>query len=156
MFWLPILISFLSLIFLANIKPAIAASPTFGLNILVSTIGNSNSTSGPPILDVDVAGGVYIAWVGRDSNNSTDVFFSKLSPGGSNFENTEPLTEINDQKSSAQIEEDDGNIYIAWNERRLVDGVVKQGVFFTKSTNKGQTFSEEIFIDTAVVDLFTA
>lgn len=125
-----------------------AAQPTFGPNILVSSeFINQDSNSGPPILDVDIAGGVYVAWVAHSQGGASEVFFSKLTPTGSGFSSNKPLTGFNDQKSFPQIEEDSGIIYIAWGERRIINGVANQAIFFTKSTDGGSTFTEEVFID---------
>ncbi|MDP2632621.1 MAG: peptidoglycan DD-metalloendopeptidase family protein [Candidatus Curtissbacteria bacterium] len=130
----------------------LAAAPTFGPNILVSdALGTFGSSSdGPPILDIDIAGRVYVAWIDH-RNLQTEVFFSKMTPDGPSFSANKPLTGISDSKSYPQIEEDEGVIYIAWHERRVTGGVVKNGIFFTKSVDGGQTFlEEEIFIDAAV------
>lgn len=146
----PILLFILFSLTSLKTEPSLAASLTFGPNILVSDAVSqfSGSGDGPPILDVDIAGGIYVAWIDHRSFQ-TEVFFSKLTPGGSSFSVNKPLTEINDQKSFPQIEEDAGNIYIVWNERRVVNNQVQQGVFFTKSTDGGQIFTEEVFVDTS-------
>lgn len=138
---------FLSLISLFPLSDSLAA-PSFGPNILVSEdIGPfSSSDDGPPILDVDIASGVYVAWIDH-RYSQTEVFFSKLTPSGSSFSSNKPLTGINDAKSFPQIEEDNGSIYVAWGERRIINNTASQGIFFTKSTNGGQTFSEEIIVD---------
>ncbi|MEX2028232.1 MAG: C39 family peptidase [Candidatus Curtissbacteria bacterium] len=141
-----LLISVFSLVlFSAGVS---ASTPVFGPNLLVTdaTTTSSSSSDGPPILDIDIAGGVYVAWIDHRSSK-TEIFFSKLNPNSSGFSSNTPLTGINDQKSFPQIEEDGGIIYIAWNEKRVVDGNVQSGIFFTKSTDSGQTFSEEVFLD---------
>ncbi|MEX2028378.1 MAG: peptidoglycan DD-metalloendopeptidase family protein [Candidatus Curtissbacteria bacterium] len=93
-----------------------------------------------------MANGIYVAWIDH-RNFQNEVFFSKLSQNGSTFSANKPLTGINDSKSFPQIEEDNGKIYISWGESRVVNGVTRQAIFFTKSLDQGQTFSEEQLID---------
>jgi hypothetical protein len=133
---------------LYNPKQLIEAAPSFGPNLLVSdaTTSFTSSNDGPPILDIDIAGGAYVAWIDH-RNSQTEVFFSKLDPQSSQFTANTPLSGIADEKSFPQIEEDNGQIYIAWSEARVINNVVSRGVFFTKSTDGGQSFSEELFID---------
>lgn len=136
-----ILISiFLEILFLP--ESVNAAGVSFGSNLLVSDQVStfSGNHDGPPILDVDFAKGVYIAWTDhRDGKD--EIYFSSLDKTANSFSKNIPISGNTNTKSFPQIEEDNGAIYVAWNENQFT---VPYGphIILAKSTDKGQTFSK--------------
>lgn len=133
--------------FFVNTSSALAENVIFGPNILASTAPGHgvSSLDGPPVMDVDPSGNITVAWIGQQ-NFQADVFFSRLDQNASTFSQDILLTGISNQKSFPQIQTDNGHVYAAWTESRIINNEVKAGVFFTRSTDSGQTFEPSVYI----------
>jgi murein DD-endopeptidase MepM/ murein hydrolase activator NlpD len=135
--------------FIATPKTVKADNLTFGPNIRVSDTPptGSNNIDGPPILDVDVGSNVDVAWIDHlNGSLAAEVYYSRLTGGSSDFSDNKPLSGVWDIKSFPQIETDAGNIYVAWGEYKVINNATKSGIWFTKSTDGGQTFNIPLFI----------
>lgn len=116
----------------------------FNDNIEVNDDTSSNWQSMPSIA-IDNNGTVFIAWSDRrDTDNN--IYFTKSTDGGKTFHKN---IKINDDSGSASqtspsiaLDSSD-NIYITWEDYRNVDS----DIYFTKSTNGGNTFSGNIQVN---------
>lgn len=106
----------------------------------------------PPQLAVDATGNVYALWAGDAPTPPHDrnILFSRSTDGGKTFATPSNISQTSRQSGSPHIALDvEGNIYIDWAEivrsTQFVDP--QQDIFFTSSTDGGDTFSPAVNID---------
>jgi len=107
---------------------------TFSAPVMVST--NAGGSMAPQ-LAVDPAGNVNLVWE-DDIASSSDISFSRSQDHGQTFSTPKSLSHNVGNSNSAQLSVDlSGNINVVWEN----DSPGNFDVFFTRSTDGGQTFS---------------
>ncbi len=100
-------------------------------------ISNSTGNSGTPQMAI-IGNNIYAVWM-DDSSGNFDIFFSKSTDGGHTF--AKPVNLSTDAQDSGypQLAVVNNNVYVTW-----TNGVTDKNydVFFSKSTDGGQTFSQ--------------
>jgi len=114
-----------------------------------STPLNISSAAGysfNPRIAIGAAGDVNIAWQ-LQSSNSTDIMFARSTDAGLSFSAPIDLSNQSNQSfdsESPQIASDTaGNVYVVWENDSL-----QLGIFFTRSSDGGATFSTPAVIST--------
>ena len=79
---------------------------------------------------------VYAVWLERTQENVTNVIFSKSNDNGNTFSKPNVLTHHSGISGLPQISADADNVYLLWEDNSLGNF----DVFFTKSTDTGNTF----------------
>ena len=105
---------------------------------------------GRSTIAVDSASGnVYVAWVGTDENDTSNVFLSRLTPDGGTF--SAPVR-VNDAPGRAAAHAQappqvrigpNGLVYAAWIDRRMVEGrrFPVSDIYLARSSDWGKSFS---------------
>ena len=107
---------------------------TFSAPVMVST--NAGGSMAPQMA-VDPAGNVNLVWE-DDITSSSDIAYSRSQDHGQTFSAPKSLSHNVGNSNSAQISVDlTGNVNVAWEN----DSPGNFDVFFTRSTDGGQTFS---------------
>ncbi|MDE1765212.1 MAG: PEFG-CTERM sorting domain-containing protein [Thaumarchaeota archaeon] len=111
---------------------------TFGTPVNIS---NNAGDSGAPQMVID-GNNVYAVWM-DDTSGNFDVLFSKSTDGGQTF--AKPVNVSGDTQESgyAQLAIAGNNVYLVWT--NAVTGK-NYDIFFAKSTDGGQTFSQPLNI----------
>jgi hypothetical protein len=109
-------------------------------------INVSNSTNYSQMPQVAVSGDdVYVAWEEDVSGTDTrDILVSATDNAGASFTDAVNLSNSSLQSSSAQLYASDAALYIVWKE--FDSSAFVGNVFFSSSTDGGQTFSEPVNI----------
>lgn len=109
-------------------------------------ISNAAGYSFNPRIAISGAGEVNIAWQ-LQSPNSTDIMFSRSTNAGVGFsapiDLSNPSSESIDSESPQVASDTAGNIYVVWENDSL-----QLGIFLSRSTNGGATFSAPNVIST--------
>ncbi|UCE74295.1 MAG: exo-alpha-sialidase [Methanomassiliicoccales archaeon] len=114
---------------------------TFSVNKKVNDdVGNEGQYE--PSMIVDNSGIIYIAWT-DNRNGNYNIFFAKSTNGGNTFSANKRVDD-DDIADAGQYEpslavDSGGNIYIAWMDNRNGN----YDIYFTKSTDGGNTFSAD-------------
>ncbi|MDE1762929.1 MAG: hypothetical protein KGH88_01610 [Thaumarchaeota archaeon] len=111
---------------------------TFGTPVNIS---NNAGDSGAPQMAID-GNNVYAVWM-DDTSGNFDVLFSKSTDGGQTF--AKPVNVSGDTQESgyAQLAVSGNNVYLVWT-NAVTDK--NYDIFFAKSTDGGQTFSQPLNI----------
>lgn len=116
---------------------------TFGRTVNISS--NANQETFPKIAAFE--GSLYIAWNTADNlldeRDNEGLFFVRSLDGGNTFDNIIKLNHENDF-GELQIAAFDETVYVASGGLPSVD---VNGVLFTKSNDRGRSFSEPVTID---------
>ena len=107
------------------------------------SLSNTSGFSFSPRIALDANGGINVVWE-DDSPGSLDIFFSRSTDGGVTFSNPRDLSNDASDSGSPMVATDTtGNIYVVWEND---SGVL--GVFFTRSSDGGATFTAPIALST--------
>jgi hypothetical protein len=110
----------------------------------------SNNTADSHNQEIAVFGNnVYAVWqdTQKDQNGNSGISFTSSSDGGRTFGDVLNLSTNAGKSSFPKVSAFENNVYVAWNLDRgdtastMHDN--KDGVFFTKSTDNGNSFSKE-------------
>jgi len=111
----------------------IGKNSSISQNNIVNLSKNGGHSEGPKL--VIVGNNVYVIWV-DDSSGSRDLYFRKSTTDGCNFD---PTIDVSNQRGASidpQIAVSGNKIYLVWEHTPGSNGAV----FFTRSTNGGDTF----------------
>ena len=110
---------------------------TFSTPEIISNndIGNNDSFSYQPSISV-YGNNVYVVWH-DDPQGERNIFIVKSTDGGQTFSTPENLSEKFDFSTKSAIAIEGDNVYVVW----IVDIPDNNDVFFSKSTDGGETFS---------------
>lgn len=117
------------------------------LNNLVQINDNLNSSAQKsPSITSDQDGNIYAIWIDYRSNNYGELFFSKSEDQGKSWSDNKFIFNSNIPNSKYQryatIKSYGDNLYICW----MSSINAKIDVFFCKSTDKGETFTNPIIV----------
>jgi len=90
-----------------------------------------------------VGSNVYVVWQ-DNTPGMFDIFFSRSTNNGENFDSFIPLSDSDVISENPQIAAVDSNVYVVWQEESA-DGA---DIFFSVSINDGENFSEPVSIST--------
>ncbi len=85
---------------------------------------------------------VYVAWIDRDANNATNIFFTKSTNGGTTFGTAIAITNHHGNSGIPKIYANANNVYLIWEDNSVKD----YDVFLSSSHDSGNTFSAPINI----------
>ncbi|HJU14638.1 MAG TPA: PEFG-CTERM sorting domain-containing protein [Candidatus Nitrosotalea sp.] len=111
---------------------------TFDLPVNIS---NDAGNSGTPQMSVS-GKNIYVVWM-DDSSGHYAVMLSRSTDGAQTFSNPVDLSQSKQDSGYPQIASDGSNVYVAWT------GTITEknyDVYFTKSTDGGQTFGQPLDI----------
>ena len=111
---------------------------TFGSPVNLS--GNTGD-SGAPQMIVN-GNNIYAIWM-DDSSGNYDILFSKSTDGGQTFAKPVNVSETKQDSGYPQLAVVGNNVYVTWTET-VTDK--NYDIFFTKSTDGGQTFAQPLDI----------
>jgi hypothetical protein len=118
-----------------------------------STINLSNDGSSSQKPEIAVAGdNVYVVWVDVSDGEDHQLFFKRSTDNGASFSSVKKLDmpHVFTFHLDTRIAASGNNVYIAF----AGGGEESEEVFFTKSTNKGSSFSKVISINNNDEDSF--
>ncbi len=122
---------------------------TFG-----DVINLSNNAADSHNQEIDVVGNkVYVTWqdTQRNINGNSSISFVSISDGGRTFGDVINLSNNAGTSSFPKISSFKNDVYVIWNIDREDEASTiygkKDGVFFAKSTDGGNSFSKEIRIN---------
>ena len=106
-------------------------------------VSNTNGQSYNPQLAVsgDI---IYVVWT-DDSSGNKEIFFSKSSDGGLNFQKEINLSNNNGTSAFPRMDVSDGKIFVTWYDYSLG----KSEIFFSRSLDDGKTFETSIISNNA-------
>lgn len=103
-------------------------------------------------LHVDSEGNIHMAWIdGRRAGGKGDIFYAKSTDNGATI-GTNVM--VNDPTSNGadsvqykvDITAESENVYVAFSDTRLGEGWGNSRAYFSKSTNGGSSFSQEVLL----------
>ena len=106
----------------------------------VLSISNNNRTSADPQIDIS-GNNTYVVW-SDDSLGNPDIFFTKSTDGGNTFSD-KPINLSKNKGNSSDPEvfsNEKNDIFVVWDD----DSPGNADIFFTKSTDGGETFSKPV------------
>ncbi len=106
-------------------------------------VSNTNGQSFHPQLAV-IENNVYAVWT-DDSIGNKEIFFSKSSDGGLNFQKEINLSNNNGTSAFPRMEIADGKIFVTWYDYSLG----KSEIFLSRSLDNGNTFETSIISNNA-------
>jgi archaellum component FlaG (FlaF/FlaG flagellin family) len=126
----------------------LAEQYVFGTNIRIND-DSGNKPQRTPEIAVTDNGDIYVVW-GDERNGDSDIFISKSTDGGNLFGDQTQDTDIkvdNDLGTASQrdpaIDTYGNKIYVVW----MDDRPGFYHIYFSKSTDNGETFSGNIKVD---------
>ena len=112
---------------------------SFSYNVVLN-ISNNNRTSADPQIDIS-GNNTYVVWSDESAGNP-DIFFTKSTDGGNTFSDRPiNLSKNKGNSSDPEVFSDNKNdIFVVWDD----DSPGNADIFFTKSTDGGETFSKPV------------
>jgi hypothetical protein len=114
----------------------------------------SNNTADSHNQEIAVFGNnVYAVWqdTQKGQNGNSGISFTSSSDGGRTFDDVLNLSNNAGKSSFPKVSAFENNVYVTWNlDRGDMASTIhdnKDGVFFTKSTDNGNSFSKEISLN---------
>ena len=115
----------------------------------------SNNTADSYNQEITISGNhVYVVWqdAPKYTQANSNISFIESTDGGQTFGDVINISNNADKTSFPKVSSYQDNVYVAWNIDRTdeVDPVSNKpgdGVYFTKSTNKGKNFDQEILLN---------
>jgi len=101
----------------------------------------TNNEQGSPSMAIDKNGNIYLTWSDlRSGGTDFDIYFSKSTDKGLAFTENIRINDvtIGSQNTSKIVVDRNGIIHVVWSDARNDAG----DIYFSKSTNGGNTFSE--------------
>ena len=90
---------------------------------------------------------IFIMWMDRFEDKVSEILFSKSADGGETFSEPQRISDKSSFASDSQIAGNDENIFVTW-----IEGSFREwDIFFSKSTDSGETFSEPQNISNSIV-----
>jgi hypothetical protein len=114
------------------------------------TISNlSNNTSDSFNQEISVFGDdVYVVWLDREEDGSTNILLRSSDDGGATFGSTVNISNNANEETFPKVTAYEGNVYVAWN---VIDETLgereNQGLFLVKSQDGGNTFGDIITLN---------
>jgi hypothetical protein len=106
------------------------------------TINISNNTGASFSAQISSSGNnVYVVWTDRNPSGNSDIIFAISNDNGQTFSTPNNLSNSTNGASIPQISSSGNNVYVVWTELVPVDFFFTGDIFFTFSTDNGQTFS---------------
>jgi hypothetical protein len=98
---------------------------------------------------VGTNGNVYVAWTDRRNEGISDVYFARSTNGGATFFPNIQVNTYTDQSQGypEMALDDDGVIYIAWNDTRHLYKTNSRDIYMARSLDQGETFEKEIRVN---------
>ncbi|RMG56236.1 MAG: exo-alpha-sialidase [Acidobacteria bacterium] len=102
-----------------------------------------------PTIQVDDRGTINVMWTQRQPGSGfQDVFLSRSTDGGESFSEAVNVSQTMSSRVSASAPalavDGDGNIYASWTQSDLSSGSLLEDVYFRRSTDGGESFSEAV------------
>ncbi len=100
-------------------------------------------------------GTLYCSWMDETATNGTDIFVARSTNGGSSWSapvraNDDPTGVANDQFNQwLAVDPANGAVDLSWNDTRNDPTHVSTDIFYTRSTDGGQTFATNVQVTTA-------
>jgi len=100
-------------------------------------------------------GTLYCSWMDETATNGTDIFVAHSTDGGGTWSapvraNDDPTGVANDQFNQwLAVDPADGTVDLSWNDTRNDPTHVSTDIFYTRSTDGGQTFANNVQVTTA-------
>jgi hypothetical protein len=109
----------------------------------------SNNTSDSFNREIAVFGdNVYVVWVDRGEDGSTNILFRASADGGQTFGSTVNVSNNANEETFPKVGAYEENVYIAWNViDEASEGSENQGLFFVRSLDQGNTFRNAITLN---------
>ena len=114
------------------------------------TINNlSNNTSDSFNQEIAVFGDdVYVVWLDRAEDGTTNILFRASADGGATFGNTVNISSNANEESFPKVAAYEGNVHIAWNVIEETSGDSEsQGLFYVTSSDGGNSFGDIITLN---------
>jgi hypothetical protein len=118
---------------------------SFGQNVMVNDEEDvADDFQTEPIVCTSANDHVFVCWMERLSGSTAKhIRMARSSNGGTSFAETQVSSEQLRTGSPTMDANDDGTIWIAWRDYRCDN----QDIFAARSSNNGQTFSQEIKVN---------
>jgi predicted neuraminidase len=114
------------------------------------TINNlSNNTSDSFNQEIAVFGDdVYVVWLDRAEDGTTNILFRASADGGATFGSTVNISSNANEESFPKVAAYEGNVHIAWNVIDETSGNSEsQGLFYVTSSDGGNSFGDIITLN---------
>jgi hypothetical protein len=130
------------------------ASSSDGGRTFDDVLNLSNNAADSHNQEIAVFGNnVYVVWQDTQKNQNGDsgISFASSSDGGRTFGDVLNLSNYAGKSSFPKVSAFENNVYVTWNidreDRESAMHGNKDGVFFTKSTDNGNSFSKETILN---------
>jgi hypothetical protein len=91
---------------------------------------------------------VYVVWVDRGEDGSTNILFRASADGGQTFGSTVNVSSNANEETLPKVGAYEGNVYIAWNViDEASEGSENQGRFFVRSLDQRNPFGDAITLN---------
>jgi hypothetical protein len=130
-----------------------AVASSWGANIpIAGTQQPANTdTLGAPVADVDAQGTVYAVWHSKTTNDDTDIYYTSLGLGKSQWHTPTPITVddllLSNQTNPVLVIADDGALLVLWEDDRnsLPDGTHSQ-IFWSERKPNSTAWRAPAFV----------
>jgi len=132
----------------------------YDIYVAMSVDGGASFGPSVPVIDgsdwqykssirVGTNGNVYVAWTDRRNEDISDVYFAKSTNGGATFFPSIRVNTYTDQSQGypEMALDDDGVIYIAWNDTRHLYKTNSRDIYMARSLDQGEAFEKEIRVN---------
>ena len=107
---------------------------------------------------------IFIVWADNTNSNNTEIMFTKSLDNGTTFGKIKNLSNNSKDSNNQEISVSDQNVYVVWqdidktdsssNKKNLKDKEISSSISFRGSTDKGNTFTDEIEITNNTYDSY--
>ena len=107
---------------------------------------------------------IFIVWADNTNSNNTEIMFTKSLDNGTTFGKIKNLSNNSKDSNNQEISVSDQNVYVVWqdidktdsssNKKNLKDKEISSSISFRGSTDKGNTFNDEIEITNNTYDSY--
>ena len=126
-------------------------------------LSNNSGFSEHPQIAVS-KNGIFIVWADNTNSNNTEIMFTKSLDNGTTFGKIKNLSNNSKDSNNQEISVSDQNVYVVWqdidktdsssNKKNLKDKEISSSISFRGSTDKGNTFNDEIEITNNTYDSY--